>query len=842
MQTFWPNLFNDLRYALRQLRKSPVFAATAILTLALGMGANTAIFSLLDQALLRSLPVQDPEQLVILEGTGKAWEGHFSNWGGDDTAYFSYPMYRDLRDRNQAFSGLIATSSSEVSLTRAGSSQLVSTELVSGNYFNLLGVQPAVGRLFTQAEDAQPGGNPVAVVSFDFWKSHLGSDPHIVGETVLISGNSFQIIGVSAQAFRSAVWGERPGLFVPMSMVGQVVDRRPERLSNHKDKWLNIVGRLKTGESRAQAQVAMQPLWHALRADELKALGTKSKRFTDDFLTNSRMLVLPGARGFSYSRETYETPLLAIMAMAALVLLIASINVASLLLVRSASRVREFSLRFALGAKSHRIMQQLLLEGLLIGIAGGMTGMLLATFAIKVLVRQLDPTGESAAFVTSVDPRLLVFNFAVAIVVSVLFSLAPALQLRKPNLSSMLGQRSATGAGGILNFRRVVVCLQIGLSVVLLVGAGLFIRTMNNLRAVDVGFDTSHLVGFGMNPKLAGYSPTAMVALPQQVIDRLKTLPGVLSVAATSDPELQGNDRGGNVTVDGHTPAPDSDDDVEKSSISEDYFATLKMPLLLGRSFTESDTTGTQKVAVVNESFAKRFCKGVQDCLGRNMADGGGDKVKLDTQIVGIVRDAKHTGLRDAPIPTRYVPMKQDELSPEVFFYLRTYSDPVQALSMVRQTMQQFDSKLALEKLGTMDAQIDQDLSNDRLVLLLAVAFGALAAVLAGVGLYGVLAYSTAQRTREIGIRIALGSSRLAISQIILTDVLRLAGIGIAVAVPVAYGLSHFLRSQLYGVSPADPVSLIAAVLVVAGVALVAALIPASRAAAIDPTEALRTE
>jgi putative ABC transport system permease protein len=292
MQTLWPSFYNDLRYAIRQLRKAPVFAATAILTLALGMGANTAIFSLLDQALLRSLPVQNPEQLVVLEGTGKAWEGHFSNWGGDDTAYFSYPMYRDLRDRNQAFSGLVATSSSEVSLTRAGTSQLVSTELVSGNYFTVLGVQPAMGRLFTQAEDAQPGGNPIAVLSFDFWKSHLGSDPHIVGETVLINGSAFQIIGVSAPVFRSAVWGERPGIFVPMSMVGQIVDRRPERLTNHKDKWLNILGRLKTGESRAQAQVAMQPLWHALRADELKALGTKSKRFTDDFLTNSRMLVL----------------------------------------------------------------------------------------------------------------------------------------------------------------------------------------------------------------------------------------------------------------------------------------------------------------------------------------------------------------------------------------------------------------------------------------------------------------------------------------------------------------------------------------------------------------------
>ena len=468
--------------------------------------------------------------------------------------------------------------------------------------------------------------------------------------------------------------------------------------------------------------------------------------------------------------------------------------------------------------------------------------MFLASFVIRALVHHLDPSGEAAVFNAGMDSRLLLFNIAVALVVSVLFSLAPALQMRRPNLTTMLGQRSSTGGGGSLSFRRGVVCLQLGLSVVLLVGAGLFIRTMQNLRSVDVGFNTSHLVGFGIHPKLAGYSPAAIDALPQLVIDRLKTLPGVQSVAATSDPELQGNDHGGNVTVDGYTAAADDDIDVEKSSVSEHYFETLKIPLLIGRYFNENDVTSHGKVAIVNESFAKKFCKTAQDCLGRNMADGGGDHVTLDTQIVGIVRDAKHTGLRDAPTATRYLPIRQGDPAPELFFYLRTYTDPSQATSLVRQTMQNFDGKLALEKLSTMDAQIEEDLSNDRLVLLLAVAFGVLAALLAGIGLYGVLAYSTAQRTREIGIRIALGSSRLAISQIILSDVLSLAGIGIAIAIPVAYGLSHLVRSQLFGVSPADPLVMLAAVILVAIVALMAALIPAGRAAAVDPTEALRNE
>jgi putative ABC transport system permease protein len=835
-------LFQDVKYALRQLRNAPTFAITAILTLALGIGANTAIFSLLDQALLRSLPVRDPHRLVILEGTGKAWEGHASSWGGDPEAYFSYPMYKDLRDQNQAFEGLIATSQTEVALIRSGASQMVNAEIVSGNYFTVLGVRPTLGRVFTQSEDKQEDGDPVAVISYEFWKGHLAADPRVVGETVSISGHPFQIIGVSAPQFRSAIWGERPALFVPMSMIGQVAAGRPKRLNDHKDKWLNIIGRLKTGESRAQAQIVMQPLWHALRAEELQALGTRSKRFTDDFLTNSRMLIKPGARGFSYDRENYEKPLFAVMAMALLVLLIAAVNVASLLLVRSASRVREFSLRYALGADAKRIVQQLLLEGLLIGIAGGAAGMLLARVAMHALLRRLTGEDGSADFTATIDGRLLLFNFGVALIVSVLFSLAPTMQLRRPNLSSVLGQRGATGTGGSLSFRRVVVCLQIGLSVVLLVGAGLFVRTMQKLRAVDVGFNTTHLVGFGVNPKLAGYAPEAVAGVYQQISDRLSALPGVQSVAATDDPELAGNDHGGNVTVQGYTPAPEEDTDVEKSAVSENYFAALQIPLLTGRYFNAGDAEGHALVAIVNESFVKHFCKGLQGCLGRQMADGGGDNAKLNIQIVGIVHDSKHSGIRDDASPTLFLPIKQQKDVRSLFFYLRTVGDPSQDLSMVRGTMQQFDSRLAIYKLGTMDAQIDDDLSNDSLVMSLAVSFGVLAVLLAGVGIYGVLAYSTTQRTREIGIRIALGSSRMGVARIILGDVLLLAGISIAVALPATYGLSHLLQSQLFGVSPADPFALISAVLLVALVALIAALIPAQRAAAVDPMQALRTE
>ncbi len=839
------SIWHDLRYALRQLQRSPAFALTAVLTLALGVGANTAIFSLLDQALLRPLPVRDPQQLVVLEGTGKVWEGHTANHGGGEEAYFSYPMYRDLRDamrdHRRALQSLIATAPADVGIARNGVSQHGRAELVSGNYFAMLGVQPALGRLLTPNDDEQHAGS-LAVLSFDYWKNHLGTDRQIVGSTLSINGHPFQIVGVAAPRFHSAVWGETPDVFAPMAMLDQVVPGKADRLTDRTDRWLNIIGRLKPGTSRAQAQIALAPLWCGLRAEELKALGTRSKHFTAEFLTDSRLRVLPGARGFSYQRDDVRRPLLAVMAMALLVLLMAAVNVASLLLVRAAARMREFSLRYALGAGTRRITQQLLLEGLLIGIAGGVAGIAMAPFTLRTLVSRIAGDQAYVAFTSTIDARLLVFNFAVALGVSVFFSLAPALQLRRPDLTAALRPGSATGGTALLGFRRVMVCLQIGLSLVLLVGAGLFMRTMQKLSTVDVGFNTAHLLTFGINPKLAGYAPAAVPALHQQVLDRLVRLPGVQSVAATDDPELAGNGQGGNITVAGHTDPPEQEFDVEKSYINPGYFSAMQVPLLAGRLFTDGDDASHPHVAVVNASFAKHFCPGIAGCIGRLAANGGGDNVKFDIEIVGVVRDARHEGVRQAVDPTFFQPLKQSANPAILFFYVRTAADPAPMLPVIRRAMAQLDPSLALVALRTMDAQILDDLSNERLVTFLAICFGALATVLAGVGIYGVLAYATAQRTREIGIRIALGSSRGSVARIILADVLRLTGIGIAVSLPVALGLSRLLRSQLFGVSPADPFSLAAAVILVAAVALLAALIPARRAASIDPIEALRTE
>jgi putative ABC transport system permease protein len=835
------SLMQDLRFSLRQIRRSPGFMVTAVLTLALGVGANTAIFSLLDQALLRSLPVREPERLVVLSGTGNAWAGHSSDHGAGAEQSFSHPMYRDLRDKGTAvFDGLIATAPTSVGITRNKVSELVDGEIVSGNYFSVLGVKAAQGRLLTASDDTVPGGNPVAVLSYPYWQTHMGSDARVVGETISINGTPFEIAGVAAPGFQSAVWGQVPDVFVPMSMLDQVIPGKGKRLQDHTDRWMNIIGRLKPGETPQHAQMAIAPLWHALRAEELKALGTKSQRFVDEYLTRSQLLVAPGSRGLSYSRESLQKPLYAVMGMAFLVLLIAAVNVASLLLVRSAARVREVSLRYALGANARRVVQQLLLEGLLIGIAGGAAGLLIARPCLRLLVQRLS-MDEPSAFSTTLDARLLAFNFAVAVTVSVLFSLAPAMQLLRPDIVNSLKQQTTTASGGTLNFRRLIVSLQVGLSVLLLVGSGLFVRTMQNLRHVDTGINTSHLITFHVNPQLSGYAKEKIPALHQQILDTMTTLPGVQAVGATTDEELADMGHTGDVTVEGYTAPPDEDFPIEIPYVSANFFHAMQEPLLAGRTFTEDDDETHPLVGVVNESFAKHYFTSPAAAVGRRVV-GGDNKNGEYTTIVGVTRDAKHANLRDAVSPTLFSPLKQCKFADQLYLYIRTATPPEQSFAMVRQAMKQIDPGLAVDQLRTMDEQIDTTLSNERMIELLAISFGLLATMLAGVGLYGVLAFSTAQRTREIGIRIALGSSRLGVSCLVLTDVLRLAGIGIVLAIPCSVLLARLLRSQLFGVSSADPLTLAGVVLLIAVVAVVAAIVPARRASSVDPTTALRAE
>ncbi len=837
------NFVQDLRFALRQMRRSPGFVLTAVLTLALGVGANTAVYSLLDQALLRSLPVEKPEQLVVLSAPGKAWEGHSSDHGAGEEKSFSYPMYRELRDQAKVFDGLIATSPASVGIAHDRASEISDAEVVSGNYFAVLGVKPALGRLLSQSDDTAPGANPVVVVSHRYWTTHLGADPNAAAKTIALNGHSFQVIGVGPENFQSAVWGQTPDLFVPMSMLDTVIPGKGKRLTDHTDRWMNIIGRLRDGETTQQAEAGMAPLWHALRAEELKALGHRSQRFVDEFLTHSRLVIEPGERGLSYSRNDLERPLLAVMAMAGLVLLLAAVNVASLLLVRAAARVQEFAVRYAMGARSGRILQQLLIEGALIGLLGGAAGLLLAPAAMRLLVRQIAGADGVTAFQATLDPRLFVFGFVVACAVSLLFSLAPAIQLLRPDLVTALKQKAATASGGVLGLRRVVVSVQVGLSVLLLVGAGLFVRTIQNLRHVNAGFNPTHLIVFHIDPVLAGYPQPQVIPLSERVIAATRSLPGVLAATATDDPELEDSIHNGNVTVAGYTPPTNEDFDVENSVVDPDYFHTMQVPMLLGRSFTPGDNATGQPVAIVNETFVRHFFKSPTAAIGGRVARGGGDDKLHYMTIIGVARDIHHSNLRDASIPTLFRPLEQADIARgRLYLYLRTATPPEQMFSTVRAAMRSIDPALTVSGLRTMDEQVDLSIANERMIEVLALAFGMLATLLAGVGLYGVLSYTTVQRTREIGIRMALGSSRTAITGLVLKEMVRLGVIGIVVAVPCAILLGRALRSQLFGVSAADPLTLAGVVLLMSVVGMVAALIPARRAAHVEPMDALRAE
>ena len=832
------SFLQNVRYALRQFRKSPGFTVVVVLTLALGIGANTAIFTLLDQVLLRSLPVKDANRLVLLQFSG-ADSGHLSS-RTDGRFYFSYPMYKDLRDRNTVLEGLIATDSAQVGIQWHNQPELVYAELISGNYFDVLGVQPAAGHLFVPADETAPHANPVTVLSFNYWQRRFGGDPAILNQSILINGSPFTVVGIAQQGFKSAVMGDTPGVFIPMTMKAEVMPGLNDLL-DRRSRWLNIIGKLRPGITRAQAEASLEPLWYSIRADELKEMRQNSERFRDAFLTHSHLSVSDGAKGFSPLRSDAQVPLIILMSMVAVVILMACANVSSLLLVRAAGRVREMSVRYALGAGRRQIVRQLIVEGVVLGLCGGALGILLAPSVSAMLIRMIwSGTSQESPLSSNLDWRVLLFNFALALAVSLMFSMAPAFQFWRPDLTPAL-KPQVTSAGGTLRFRRVAVGLQLGLSLLLLVGAGLFVRTLQRLKTVDVGFMTDHLLTFEVDPSLAGYPASENKAVYERIRQSLSAVPGVLAVAATNDPELANDDIGQNITIAGYDAKEDEDMNVERPSVSPRYFAAMGMPLLAGREFDDHDHAETQMVAVVNESMARHFFGTPERAIGRYFGIGGG-KVKTDIAIVGVVKDARHTSVRQDVARTVFTPYLQDANNRGMAFYIRTSQSPEAAEASVRRTMQTLDSKLVLDNFRTMPEQIEGNLTAERTIAFLASGFGLLAVFMAAVGLYGVLAYSTAQRTREIGLRIALGAARSSVMRMVLLEVLWLAGISIAIALPASLLLARAIRSQLFGISSSDPFTLICGTALIAAVALGSACLPAMRAARVDPMVALRYE
>jgi len=836
-------LRQDLRYALRQLRKSPGFTAVAVITLALGIGANTAIYTLLDQALLRSLPVPEPKRLVVLRFSGE--DTGSTHARGDSSLVFSYPMYRDLRDRNSVFSGLIATSWAQVGLQKNNQPDLADAELVSGNYFDVLGVQPAVGRLLVASDDVVENGNPVAVLSFNYWQRRFDADAKIVNESISINGHPFTVVGVAPRGFHSMVRGDSPAVFVPMTMKPEITPDWND-LGQRRSRWLYIVGRLKTATRREQAQAGIDQVWHSTRADELKQLGHTSQAFRDAFLTNSHLFLEDASSGVPL-HGTVATTLLIVMGMAVLMGLMSCTNVASLLLVRVARRTREVSIRYALGARRGRLIQQLFAEGTLLGFAGGAGGIVLEPQIATVLIRTIGQGGRNQpAYGIHPDFRILAFNFGLALFVSVLVSLAPAFLLWRPDVTQALKQQEPVITGSSLQLRRATVAAQIALSLFLLAGAGLFVRTLRNLKNLDLGFTTDQLVTFTVDPKLAGYESSRTAALYQEILDKLSELFGVESAAATNDPELVNNNWGNNITIAGYHPAEGDHMNVEWARVSPGYFSTLKMPLLAGREIDQSDRMGTHKVAVVNESFAHRYFGRPQDALGHYFCSGAGD-VTPDIEIVGVVKDARHTTVRESVRRTVFTPYMQDPGLDPVYrfgltFYVRTRQDAELAKLTIGAAMHALDSSLVLNQFRTMKEQVDDNLSDERVIAVLATSFGVLAALLSAIGIYGVLAYSTAQRTREIGIRVAMGAARFEVIKVVVSEVVRLAAIGLSIGLPLCFLLARFVRGELYGISIYDPVTLVAVCAIIATTALASAALPAWRAIKIDPMIALRNE
>lgn len=835
-------IVEDLRYGLRLLSKTPAFTCVALATLALGIGANTAIYTLLDQALLRRLPVKDPTQLVILRYTGV--NNGYTQARTDDHFIFSYPMYRDLRNRNSVFSSLIATFSAQVGVQWHNEPALADAELVSGNYFDVLGVQPAMGRLFVASDDFAQEANPVAVLSFAYWQRRFGSDPRVLNESISLNGHPFTVIGVTPPGFHSAVSGDNPAVFVPMMMKPQITPGWND-LDARRSAWLNIVGRLKPGFSLEQAQAGIDPVWHAIRADELSEMGHSSQRFVDAFLTQSHLFLVDGSKGVPVSRSQLSA-LLPMMAMAALIVLIACANVGGLLLVRVSARIREISVRYALGAKRACITQQLLAEGLLLGLAGGIAGVILAPQICALLMRIIwSQSAGELALSARPDLRILIFTFALTLFVSLVFSLAPAFQFWRHDPLPALKQQVSTPPRASLHLRRSLVIAQIGLSLLLLVGTGLFVRTLRNLKSVDVGFTTENLLTFNLDLRQAGYERNQTAPLYQKILDQLSALPGVRYAAATSDPELANYNSSSNITIAGYHATENEDMNVEAAKVSPAYFSTLQLPLLAGRVLSDDDRIDTQKVAVVNESFARKYFGTPENALGHFFCWGAGN-VTPDIEVVGVVKDVRHTTLRSLVHRSVFTPFLQEKEAGTntsgMSFYVRTWQAPETAEATIRQFMHGFDSRFVLNGFRTMREQVDQNLTTERAIALLASSFGVLALLMAAIGVFGVLSYSTAQRTREIGLRMAVGATRAEVVRLVLADVLWMVGAGILIGVPTSVALAGLVRSQLFGVSTSDPLTIGIVCALVLSIGLLAAALPAGRAAKVDPMVALRYE
>lgn len=815
----------DLRFAARLLRKSPVFAAVAILSLALGIGANSAIFSVIYAVVLRSLPVQHPEQLALL-----AYEDP------DEARIiqsFPYPFYKELRRQTGIFNGLLCETGMSPSLSVKGSAERVTGDMVSANYFDVLGLHPYLGRLFLASDETSAGMNPVVVLSYGFWQRRFGGDPKVVGTSVDLNTTPMTVIGVSPPEFDSLRPGYTPDIRVPITMQPQM--NPGDHLNSKHDWWLNIVGRLHRGVTTERAASALAATLHAY-IEEIYT-GRKLRLFRARHLD-----VLPAGTGLETGAKKAAKQLYILMAVVALVLLSGCLNIANLLLARTAARRREIAVRLALGVAHRRLALQLLTESLLLAAAGGVLGLGVAFFGSRVLVNFLLAGQRGIALDATPDGHVLAFTLLVSLLTGVLFGLVPALWSAGVELSPNLkGEESAT-FGGHLTWQKAFVTFQVALSLLLLIGAGLFLKSLEKLRTVDLGFDKHNVLVVSADPTLTGYSQDRARAFYREVRDRIAHLPGVVSVSLSNIGLLTGAWSSGITVEDYQNKEGDlgPDRDIEGSG----YFTTLRVPILQGRDFSREDRAHSPHVAIVNQTFA-RYYFGKANPIGKHIGPGDASHASADFAIVGVVKDGKYARLREETPRFWYIPYEQFNETREIHglrFYIRTTGEPEKQMGAVRQAFRAVDANVPPFDIQTLEQQIDTSLATDRMVATLSLFFSFLAALISAIGLYGVLSYAVTRRTREIGIRMALGAQHSAVLVSIMSEVAVLVLAGIGLGVPCALLLGRFVRSLLFDVRTSDLQTFVGTTVLTLVVTLVAGYLPARRAASIDPMRTLRHE
>jgi predicted permease len=824
-------IYQDLRFALRMLRKNPGFACVVIAILALGIGANAAIFSLTDKVLVQFLPATNPDQLVLLATSDQrsGAEGSFS---------FSYPMYQDLRDKNDVFSGVLARGGAQMNISYADQTEPVGADLVSGNYFQVLGVRPWAGRLLTQDDDRTPSAHPVAVISYRFWERRFGKDPSIVGKTILANEYPLTVIGVTPPGFYGVYLSSTPDVWVPLMMTPVFNPLPPTRLQRRSHQWLTLMARRKDGVSPEQAQASLSLLYKNIRASDVQQLDPSTSAFDREQFLARRIVVSPGGQGFQTLQREMRKSLLLLFGATCVVLLILCGNLTNLVMVRATVRSHEISVRLALGAGRMRLLRQWLTEGIVLALLGGAAGIVVAFWLKAGLLLFVEPSLR-ANLDAPMSWRFVGFVFLVSLAVGVAFSLAPAIQVARhasvPALHSE--SRSFTATSRLFSLRSGLILLQVALSLPLLITATLLLRSLQNLRGLDTGFDKRNVLLATVNPSLNGYPPEESKLFFNQLLARTRAFPNVSAASLASDSPISGGWDQSGVVVEGYTPREDEEISIDNTLIAPDYFKVLQIPLLRGRDFTDQDVAGSPRVAIISEKMARYFF-GDKDPIGKRI---GLEKVP-DITIVGVVKDVQYVDLRTKVRRHFYTPLMQEQKLFNLVLHVRTVVDPQAVALQVRSEIKQMDPHLPVYNVQSLDDEIEKSLVQERLVTWLSIAFGALATLLAAVGLYGVLTFSVARRTREIGIRVALGAQRGDVFKLIAIHGILLVGIGVMLGLAASVAASRLIATLLFEIAPTNLPTFAFVALGLLLVALLACYIPARRATKIDPLVALRYE